>query len=327
MKFLLIFLALVLFIYVLFLIFIFLSVRKNIKWFKSPPTEGKFADFHSKKIFYRVKGKGEPVIVIINEIGSSQSEWWPIQNELGQKYRVITWDRVGYGWSSAEESPRTASNIANDLDSILKFEKVKKPVFLIANGTATLYARYYSSTRPYSVRGCLFINPIPIKYKLWIDTINEMDECPNIFESAIKKKKYATRGFYRIFVPFKGYKLDKRYKRDITEHYSRSEHYETMQLEYSEILNSISEINLSDKFPPIPLKILNTSNEGLIREMIRKRIPEYSARQLGRLYNELSSDILNLSPKSSHLEIGGTGEYIHLSKPDIIVRETLNMLS
>lgn len=77
--------------------FIIFSRSINRKWFDTPPQEGKFADSKGKKIFYRIKGKGGAVVIIINAIGSSQAEWWPIQDEIGKKCRIITFDRPGYG--------------------------------------------------------------------------------------------------------------------------------------------------------------------------------------------------------------------------------------
>lgn len=312
--------------YALVLLFIFWSVRRNLQWYSKPSEEGKFCDGHGKKLFYRSKGKDDPAVVIIHAIGSAQAEWWPIQNEIGSKYRTITWDRSGYNWSTAQESSHKASDIASELDMILKLERVKKPVLLVAEGTGAVYARYYAAAHPENVKGILFIDPLPLQYKHWLNTINDMDECPNLFEATAKKKKLATRGYFRVFPLFRGYKLDKRFKRHIEEHYARSENYNAMQLEYSELESSLAEIEAMGEFPPLPIRVLYPSNESLIRDWIRNGIPEYSARQLGRLHQELSRDILQLSPNADLLEIPGSGEHIHLSKPDIVVREILNML-
>lgn len=326
MKFVLDLLVFSIFICGLTYLFIFISVQRNIKWFKNASAEGKYADFHGKKIFYRVKGKGEPVVVVLNDIGSSQAEWWPIQNEVAQKFRMITWDRAGYDWSTPEEDLRSCAKICDELDSILKFERIKKPIFLVANGTGTVYARYYAMTHPLNVMGALFISPILLQYSHWLNTINETEECHNVFERTQKKRKYASRGIFRLLPPVMGYKLDRRYKRHIVEHYTKVENYDTIHLELSQIQNNLIEIEKAGAFPPIPLKILYPSNESLIREWIRSGTPEYSSRQLGRLHNELSGDILTLSPKADICEIEGTGEYIHLSKPDIVVKEIFEMV-
>jgi pimeloyl-ACP methyl ester carboxylesterase len=307
--------------------YIFICGVRSVKWFRDPPVEGKFADSNGKKLYYRVKGKGGPVVVIINAIGSSQAEWWHIQNELGQKCRVITMDRPGYGWSVSESGDTSAYSFVEELNIILKFEKVKKPVFIVANGTGVIYARYYCITNPSKVLGAIFTNPFPLRHKAWLEAVQNIDECPSMIESAKKMQYKASKGIYRIMTPFRGYRLDKRYRRHIIEHYSRTENYDTMQNEISQLEKVLDEMESSDKFPLIPLRILYSAGEALIRDWIRNGINEYSARQLGRKYQELSKDIMSISPSSTSLDVEGAGEHIHLAKPDFVISEIKAMIS
>lgn len=321
------FLGIIIFIFLSIYFFILISNIRSVKWFNLPSQEGKFAAAGGKKIYYRIKGRSGPVVVIINSIGSSQAEWWHIQNESSQKCRVITIDRPGYGWSTSESENISASSVAKELNMILKFEKIRKPVYIVANGTGVLYARYYCANYPSRVLGVLFTNPLPLCYSDWMDAINSIDECPNMIETAKKMQHKAAKGIYRLVSPFRGYRLDHRYKRYIIEHYSKTEHYDTMQKELSQLDNILAEVESAGSFPPIPLRALYPAGESFIRDLIRKGINEYSARQLGRVYQELSKDVLTLSPESSSVEVEGAGEHIHLGKPNIVIEEIRNMVS
>lgn len=312
--------------FVLSYLYIYSSCIKNSRWFKKTSPEGKFADSNGKKINYRVRGKGGAVVVVINAIGSCQAEWWPIQNEIGLRNRMITWDRSGYGWSTSQDEASTASAISEELNIILKFEKIRKPIILVADSTSTFFAMHYATTHPEKVSAVLLINSLPLRYSEWIDTLNNIDECPSLLETAEKKRFNASKGLFRIFSPFKGYKLDRRYKRHIIEHYTRTENYDTMKAEISQLENCLNEIRAAGDFPQIPIKVIYSASESLIRDWVRKGMNEYSARQLGRVQEELSRDILSISPNSTSMEIEGSGEFIHLSKPDIIVSEINNMI-
>jgi len=307
-------------------LYILISNIRSVKWFNEPSKEGKFAAGEGRKIYYRIKGKSGPVVVIINSIGSSQAEWWSIQNEVAQKCRVITFDRPGYGWSTSENENITAAGFAEELDMILKFEKVRKPIFIVANGTGTIFARYYCATHPTKVLGAFFTNPFPLRYSEWMDAIKDIDECPDMIETAMKMRYKASKGIYRLMSPFRGYRLDHRYKRYIIEHYSKTEHYDMMQKEFSQLDSINAEVEAAGSFPSIPLRVLYPAGEPLIRDYIRKGINEYSARQLGRAYQELTEDILTLSPNSSSVEVEGAGEHIHLGKPKIVIEEINNMV-
>lgn len=308
--------------------FIFISRYRNYKWFDAPPSEGKFADSKGKKLFYRVKGKGGAVIIVFGAIGSSQAEWWPIQNEIGQNCRMITFDRPGFDWSILEEDDtKTLESISEELKLILKFERIRKPVYLVAYGTGAFYARHYAKSHPEKVSGMLLVNPMPFRYSEWKEAVKNIDECPDLTETAKKRKKLASKGIYRLSSPFKSYKLDKRYKRHIVEHYIRTANYDTMIDELDQVETALKEASASEDFPEIPVRILFPSGESLIRNWVRNGISEYSARQLQRVYEDLSKDIMRISPYTTSTEIVGSGEYIHLSKPEIIIQEIRQMIS
>lgn len=305
--------------------FIIFSRSINRKWFDTPPQEGKFADSKGKKIFYRIKGKGGAVVIIINAIGSSQTEWWPIQDEIGKKCRIITFDRPGYGWSKSEDNSITPDSIKDEIDLILKFEKIRKSVFIVTNWTGAIYAVHYAKSNPEKVSGILLINPVPLRYAEWKEAVKNIDECPGPAESAIKKKKMAAAGLYRLSSPIKGYNPDKQYKRYIVEHYSRTANYDTMLEEIAQVEAALGEASAGESFPAIPVRILYPSGETVIRQWVKSGISEYSARQLHRVYEEMSKDIMDISPLVSSEEVPGSGEFIHISKPEAIVRE-LNQL-
>ncbi|HHW22289.1 MAG TPA: alpha/beta hydrolase [Clostridiaceae bacterium] len=308
--------------------FIFISRSINHKWFDSPPSEGKFADSNGKKLFYRVKGQGGAVVVVLGAIGGSQAEWWYIQNEIGQKCRIITFDRPGFDWSKSEEiDVKSFDAVSEEIKLILKFEKVRKPVYLVAYGTGAFYARHYAMSNPDKVLGILLVNPMPFRYAEWKEAVKNIDECPDLTETAKKRKKLASTGIYRLMPPFRGYKLDKRYKRHIIEHYSRTANYDAMINELEQIELALNESAACSSFPEIPVRILFPSSESLIRNWVRSGISEYSARQLQRVYEDLSKDLLKISPCTSSTEVMGSGEYIHLSKPEIVVQEIREMVS
>jgi len=307
--------------------FIFISRRRNSKWFDTPSPEGKFADSKGKKIFYRIKGKGGAVVVVLNAIGSSQAEWWPVQNELGQKCRIITFDRPGYDWSVSEDNTKTLDSITEEINLILKFEKIRKPVYLAANWTGAIYAVHYAKSNPEKVSGIFLINPIPLRYAQWKEAVNNIDECPDLAEAARRKRKLAATGLYRLSSPLKGYKLDKQYKRYIIEHYTRTANYDAMIDEITQVETALGEASVADGFPGIPVNILFPSSETVIRQWVKSGINEYSARQLHRVYEEMTKDIVDISPYTSITEVPGSGESIHISKPEFVVQELKQMIT
>lgn len=290
-----------------------------------PSDEGKFVDCNGKRMFYRVKGKGDPSVVIINTYGSSSIEWWSVQNELDMHARIISFERPGYGWSPGSASGK-ASGVSQQIDLILKFERIKKPVILVANGFASVYARHYACTRPQNVAGVVLVNPVPVDYKHWSSSLSEFEEYKPPEKKASSRMKLARTGFYRVISPFKRYSQHMKYGHNLFEFYNSTSTYSTMLSELSSIHESLDEIRNADAFPNIPLKILFSGDESLIREWSRYGVPEYTARQICRQYRILSLDNLYLSKKAESIEIEGGGELIHLGKPHDVATHINNMI-
>ena len=59
-----------------------------------------------------------PVVVLSHGAGGSHAVWYQQALEIGQKYRVVTWDSQGFG-NSTNNRPLDASNAANDLAKVL----------------------------------------------------------------------------------------------------------------------------------------------------------------------------------------------------------------
>ena len=79
------------------------------------------------KLYYEINGKGDETIVFIHD-GLVHGEVWDNQfPTFAEKYRVIRYDRRGYGRSPNPEKPY--SNI-NDLDQVFTFLKIDKAVLI-----------------------------------------------------------------------------------------------------------------------------------------------------------------------------------------------------
>ena len=57
-----------------------------------------FASINSARIYYRMGGKGHPLILLHAGIADSRM-WWPQISTFAQSYKVVTYDLRGYGKS------------------------------------------------------------------------------------------------------------------------------------------------------------------------------------------------------------------------------------
>lgn len=312
---------------ILVILAIYMSISRAIsrRWQNQPPDEGKFLDSGGMKLFYRAKGKGDPVVIILNTCGSSSMEWWPIQNEI-RHARVICFERPGYSWSNGYPACESASDISNIIDSILKFERIKKPVILVANGLASIYVHHYACTRQHNIAGAILINPVPVDYKHWSSSLRELEDFKEPEVMAKKHMTLAKSGLLRPFSPYKHQLSQHKYRKLLTEFYNSPSTYFATLKELAGIERSLGEIREAENFPSIPLYILFSTEEALIRDWARHGTSDYSARQAGRMYRILSMDNLYLSPKSQLIELQNGIGSINIENPKGIAEHINNMI-
>lgn len=304
-----------------------LSRTASRKHLEKPPNEGKFFDAHGARLFYRVKGRYDPTIIVFNAPGSASCEWWAVQNEVTTFSRMICLDRPGYGRSTKSPHTRTASQVATELDMLLKFERTKKPLILLAHGFAAGYALHYARTHEQAVAGIIFINPYYMHHAKWQKSLHDFEEYVDLEQYFKRRMKLSRKGAFRLINPLKGYSLDKRYRSVIIEHYNAFQSYECALSEIAALDEVSTGINPAQKLNHIPIKLIYSGNESIIRDYLRRGIPEYSARQMSQLYQEQIKVFMGLSQKARFTEIESCGESLHLSNPQMLAREIENFVT
>lgn len=122
---------------------------------------GKLITVDGKKVHVietgkQFKGK-KPSIVLIAGVGSPCVDWLFVQEELSKHSHVISYDRLGIGWSSNFRTPRTANNIAKELRALLKVLDVRDPTILVGQSMGGAYARAYATIYPKAVKGLVLV--------------------------------------------------------------------------------------------------------------------------------------------------------------------------
>jgi pimeloyl-ACP methyl ester carboxylesterase len=118
-----------------------------------------YFDCGSARLVCKIYGSGENTLVIDTAIGTCSAEWWHIAEALGSKYRVLVFDRAGYGESSVSELPRSPRNISKKLNKLLIKNNIDKNVILIGHSQGGLYAVEYALMFPDCIKGIILLDP------------------------------------------------------------------------------------------------------------------------------------------------------------------------
>jgi non-heme chloroperoxidase len=156
------------------------------------------------KIHYTDHGQGEP-LVLIHGYPFSGTAWEKEEAKfLEEGYRVITYDRRGFGLSSKPASGYNYDTFANDLDVLLNELSLRNVTLIghsMGTGEITRYLGNYGAER---VKSAVFISPIPPFILKTDDNPNGVDR--DIFEgfkNKIQEDRYAfitefLKNFYNL---------------------------------------------------------------------------------------------------------------------------------
>jgi len=99
-----------------------------------------------------------PTIILESGLGIAGYDWKLVQEPVAQFARVCSYDRAGYGWSSAGPLPRTSLEIAKELHALLGAAGEKGPFVLVGHSFGGFNIRVYTGLYPRDVVGMVLVD-------------------------------------------------------------------------------------------------------------------------------------------------------------------------
>lgn len=295
----------------------------------------------SVKLAYRVFGEGNIKIVIEGQLSSCSAEWWHIAERLSQKYKVLTYDRAGYGKSSSSKLERTPKNIALELNQLLENLEFNDNLIFIAHGLGGLYIQQYIRMFSKNVEGAIFVDPVTaydnrFKEELSLKEFEAtyMDRSKS-FQILYNLSRFKFIGFLRqkflLSPPFTYYKGFSEIATDyMLDSFLKAKHYKTAMEEYSKAHQKahIEHLKYAEGFPNIPFHIIYHQPDIVIEELIRLGgLDKEEAERVENLWQELVKEYLFFSDKAKICTAIKSGHMAHLTETDLIYKSVENIVN
>ena len=117
------------------------------------------------------QGLGSPTIILEAGISASSVSWRPVQRELARHHRVLAYDRAGYGWSPRIRTPRTIPRLCAELEAMLDASGATGPYVLVGHSFGGLLLRHFAAYAPEKVAGLVLVDPLePIEWSPLTET-------------------------------------------------------------------------------------------------------------------------------------------------------------
>jgi pimeloyl-ACP methyl ester carboxylesterase len=264
-------------------------------------------------------------------MGSSGAEWWHLAEQWSSEYRVLIYDRLGYGQSSSPKSERTPENVATELKELLAALGIKK-LILVGHSLGGLYSYQFARQYPELVQSLILVDPVsptnsrfkqeltPAEYsKSGVDKGSNMKLGKILCTLGLGKllipllKKAPPFYYYQAFSP--------EAEKYILQHLTNRKVYATAAAEYEfiERPGALDQYAIAANELNMPLALICHTPEVMQKEIVYYGGTDtQTAEKIDNLWLEIMRVYLNSSSDSHFLQAKNSGHFIHLTDPEVI---------
>lgn len=121
---------------------------------------GRLFDIDGCRLHVQMTGLDGPSVILEAGLGGMSSAWGWIQPEASKFSRVVSYDRVGLGWSGPDSAPKTAVLTAQRLHNVLLHSGVHPPYVLVGHSMGGLFIRVFADLYPNEVAGMVLLDAV-----------------------------------------------------------------------------------------------------------------------------------------------------------------------
>lgn len=119
-----------------------------------------YAEIEGRRLAYWASGAGSPSVVLETGLGAESADWQAVQTALEGAHRVFRYDRAGRGESDPAPTPRTLTQIVDDLRALLDAARIPAPYLLVGHSFGGLVMRLFAHRYPETVCAIVLVEPM-----------------------------------------------------------------------------------------------------------------------------------------------------------------------
>jgi pimeloyl-ACP methyl ester carboxylesterase len=277
------------------------------------PSAG-FYDVGGRKLMLFAAGTGGPVVVMLPGAGLTGLGYLNLHEQISRRTTSVIYDRAGTGWSDPVKLPRSATEVAQELRSLLHVAGVPAPYVFVGHSLGGIYARRFAQMFQSEVAGLLFLDPGHEDYitKLPTPSLRERLQTSLALLRAMMQIKRIYRGYFeRMFadwpVPV----------RDLLFEY----HLESWRVGLKEARNFqgiCDEVRQGGDMPLVPSIVLTGMGLDPFRALFATEASQRKLNDVKRAINEAFADSM---PHGEHrVLLDAAHATFHIDQPDAVVQ-------
>jgi len=276
------------------------------------PVPGVLVDVGGYRMHLYCTGEGSPAVILDAGLGESRFTWSTLQPRVAQFTRVCSYDRAGMGWSDPSPRQRTSKTIAEELHVLLHNGRAPEPYVLVGHSFGGWNVRMYASLYRGEVAGMTLIDA------------SHPDQLTRLPAEIFKQQARYT-ALLRAFeftMPFglprlMGFCQGTPEERAAT---CSADPPHEVRAELAAMAESAAEVRATGPFGDLPIRILSHDPERIDGALFKKGGPDVDlAKQANLAWEQMQRELTGLSSNSARVVATGSGHYIHVDKPDVVI--------
>ncbi len=250
---------------------------------------GDRVDIGGRQMFISCQGTGTPTVILEHGLGATGVDWELVQDAIESDTRVCFSSRAGMGFSDRidGEGVRTAQDAVDDLASVLMAADVSPPYILVGHSFGGFVVRMFADQHPDAVVGMVLV-----------DTSHE-DQF-RLFEERLPPETWA----------------------------EVSQFFGTDNPERMDLQASSAEMAATSDLDDLPLVVIQADDQ--VTDAEAQGVSQAVADEVDMVNNELApllqAELANLSTNSTLIFAEGSGHFVHVDRPEVVIQAIRSLL-
>ncbi|QVK19020.1 alpha/beta fold hydrolase [Mycoplasmatota bacterium] len=298
----------------------------------------KICGIGSTKLAYKLYANSDNknTIVIDTCLGSCSAEWWHIAQKLSNDYRVLVYDRAGYGKSSKSKLKRTPKNIALELNKLIEHLNINSNIILIGHSQGGINLIQYALDYKEKIKALVLLDPatpFDDEFKL---KLSKEEYCSSGVDKTSSHKLglvltslglgFLFKPLLKKSPPFYYHNYSKEASQYLLKSLTKRKTYQTALKEYffthhDNSTEEIVEAIKSSSLESIHVKLITHSSSFYIKELNQfAYLDEITATKVENVWQEIMKRYIGLSKNCEYIEASNSGHFIHLTDLDLVIK-------
>ncbi|QDE39440.1 alpha/beta hydrolase [Luteibacter pinisoli] len=266
-------------------------------------------------------GTGSPTLVLDTGLGDDFTTWLKVQPALAKVTRVCSYDRSGFGSSAMTPGAHDADTLSAQLHALVGAADIEKPFILMGHSIAGLYLRSYAQHYQGDLSALVFVDGA---------TPLQDDRVPKSLV-AIQDQQRREMPWQKFLMTVGWYRLHgdcdsvapgfEAYAAIIRANNCAPSQFDALEAELDAERQSGEETVHVGPFPRLPILVFSRDPASMPSNW-----PPEVAKANSVVWNQMQEESKRLSPLSRRVIAKGSDHYVHVDRPDLVIREVTALI-